>query len=306
MSLCATTLFFLLAMATTINSSLQDIKVLEMAQSQVLQARNWIQSSMRFHGSVSQFDLTSVALRDCGKLYEDSEFRLAYLVSGESNYSGDDARTWLRGVMANHLSCLDGLSQKGYVKTHDVGSNLTMLLDEALVLYKKSPGKGQSMPRGRRPIASVGNLASWSPATSKADFTVAQDGSGTHKDAVAALAGLDKTIVTGNRNVMQGSTTLSSATFDVSGDGFWARDMTFENTAGPHRHQAVALKVSSDLSIFYRCSFKGNGASTENRVNWPGFHVFKSSVEASPFTVSQFIHGERWIPASGVPFWPGI
>lgn len=43
---------------------------------------------------------------------------------------------------------------------------------------------------------------------------------------------------------------------DVSGDGFWARDMTFENSAGPEKHQAVALKVSSDLSVFYRCSFR--------------------------------------------------
>lgn len=43
----------------------------------------------------------------------------------------------------------------------------------------------------------------------------------------------------------------------VSGDGFWSRDMTFENTAGPHKHQAVALRVNSDLSVFYRCSFRG-------------------------------------------------
>ena len=43
----------------------------------------------------------------------------------------------------------------------------------------------------------------------------------------------------------------------VSGDGFIARDMTFENTAGPQKHQAVALRSGSDFSVFYRCSFKG-------------------------------------------------
>jgi len=42
----------------------------------------------------------------------------------------------------------------------------------------------------------------------------------------------------------------------VAADGFWARDMTFENTAGPWKHQAVALRVESDHSVFYRCSFK--------------------------------------------------
>ena len=37
------------------------------------------------------------------------------------------------------------------------------------------------------------------------------------------------------------------------GAGFLARDLTFQNTAGPSGEQAVALRVGSDLSAFYRC-----------------------------------------------------
>lgn len=43
----------------------------------------------------------------------------------------------------------------------------------------------------------------------------------------------------------------------VSGRGFIARDITFRNTAGPHNRQAVALRVDSDRSAFYRCSIEG-------------------------------------------------
>ncbi|KAF8769416.1 hypothetical protein HU200_006445 [Digitaria exilis] len=43
----------------------------------------------------------------------------------------------------------------------------------------------------------------------------------------------------------------------VSGKGFIARDLTFENTAGAAKHQAVALRCDSDLSVFYRCAFEG-------------------------------------------------
>nr|GMD34812.1 probable pectinesterase/pectinesterase inhibitor 36 [Ipomoea batatas]GMD38131.1 probable pectinesterase/pectinesterase inhibitor 36 [Ipomoea batatas] len=142
-----------------------------------------------------------------------------------------------------------------------------------------------------------GLLDSWSSASSKANIVVAQDGSGNYKtinEAVSALSrmgnggerrvvvyvkagvynerveiergmknvmlvgdGMDRTIITGNRNVQDGSTTFGSATFCVSGDGFWARDVTFENTAGPEKHQAVAVAVASDHAVFYRCSMKG-------------------------------------------------
>lgn len=43
----------------------------------------------------------------------------------------------------------------------------------------------------------------------------------------------------------------------VVGKGFVAMNITFRNTAGAIKHQAVTVRVGSDLSIFYSCSFEG-------------------------------------------------
>ncbi|MCO5563029.1 hypothetical protein L7F22_016665 [Adiantum nelumboides] len=70
--------------------------------------------------------------------------------------------------------------------------------------------------------------------------------------------GMDRTIITGNRNVaLLNFTTFRSSTVGVSGDGFFARDITFRNTAGPRAHQAVALRANADRAVFYRCRFDG-------------------------------------------------
>ncbi|XP_057777431.1 pectinesterase-like [Salvia miltiorrhiza] len=255
--------------------------------------------------------------------------------------------------------------------------------------------------------------------------------------------GIDATVVSGDRNVQDGFTTFRSATFAVSGGGFIARGMTFENTAGAHKHQAVALRSGSDFSVFFECSFKGYqdtlyvhsqrqfyrdcdvygtvdfifgdavallqncniyvrrpmmnqkntvtaqgrkdpneitgivihnsvitaapdlrgvqnsyrsylgrpwkeysrtvlskcmidgvidpagwlpwsgdfglstlyygeymnsgvGGSTKGRVKWPGFHVIRDAAEAGRFTVRNFLAGDSWIPATGVPFTSGL
>uniref|UniRef100_A0A1J3F7P9 Pectinesterase n=1 Tax=Noccaea caerulescens TaxID=107243 RepID=A0A1J3F7P9_NOCCA len=69
--------------------------------------------------------------------------------------------------------------------------------------------------------------------------------------------GTDVTFVTGNRSVGDGWTTFRSATLAVSGEGFLARDITIMNTAGPEKHQAVALRVNADFVAFYRCVVDG-------------------------------------------------
>uniref|UniRef100_A0A2N9FL11 Pectinesterase n=1 Tax=Fagus sylvatica TaxID=28930 RepID=A0A2N9FL11_FAGSY len=69
--------------------------------------------------------------------------------------------------------------------------------------------------------------------------------------------GIDQTIITGNRSVVDGWTTMTSATFSVRGPGFMAMNITFRNTAGAIKQQAVAVLNMADLSTFYSCSFEG-------------------------------------------------
>ncbi|PKI64730.1 hypothetical protein CRG98_014862, partial [Punica granatum] len=116
-------------------------------------------------------------------------------------------------------------------------------------------------------------------AAVKANVVVAKDGSGNYKTVKEAIAsapdkgtnryviyikkgtykekvevgkkktnvmlvgdGMDQTIITGSLNVVDGATTFNSATVAVGGDGFIAQDIWFQNTAGPEKHQAVALR----------------------------------------------------------------
>ncbi|WMV47645.1 hypothetical protein MTR67_041030 [Solanum verrucosum] len=68
--------------------------------------------------------------------------------------------------------------------------------------------------------------------------------------------GINQTIITGNHSFVDGWTTFNSSTFSVVGQGFVAVDITFQNTAGAIKHQAVAVRNGADLSTFYSCSFE--------------------------------------------------
>ncbi|KAL5727452.1 pectinesterase [Ranunculus cassubicifolius] len=70
--------------------------------------------------------------------------------------------------------------------------------------------------------------------------------------------GAKETIVTGNKNYkIMGIKTSQTATFSVMGNGFMAKAMGFQNTAGPQGHQAVALLTKGDYAAFYDCVFEG-------------------------------------------------
>ncbi|KAL4178878.1 hypothetical protein AMTRI_Chr13g117350 [Amborella trichopoda] len=127
-----------------------------------------------------------------------------------------------------------------------------------------------------------------------ADFVVAKDGSGKYKNISAAIKavpkqskkriviyvkqgryvenvvldkdkwnvmivgdGMNSTIVTGGLNVIDGTPTFNTATLAVFGKGFIGMDIGFQNIAGPEKHQAVALMVSADQTVCYRCLADG-------------------------------------------------
>ncbi|RZC90368.1 hypothetical protein C5167_007845 [Papaver somniferum] len=70
--------------------------------------------------------------------------------------------------------------------------------------------------------------------------------------------GIGKTVITGRKNVKDDHVhTYHTTSFAATDAGFMATNITFENRTGPYKGQAVALRVSSERAVFYRCSFLG-------------------------------------------------
>ncbi|KAL3508121.1 hypothetical protein ACH5RR_033503 [Cinchona calisaya] len=138
------------------------------------------------------------------------------------------------------------------------------------------------------------HAANATPQTVQPNVTVAQDGSGKYQSINEALKevpikatapfiiyikegiyaeyvtimkemwnvmligdGPTKTKITGNKSFVGGLGTFLTATVVVEGDHFIGKDIGIENTAGPEMHQAVALRVTADESIFHNCQLDG-------------------------------------------------
>ncbi|MBY0477453.1 MAG: pectinesterase [Chitinophagaceae bacterium] len=80
----------------------------------------------------------------------------------------------------------------------------------------------------------------------------------TNTDVIFIGESVEKTIITFNDYSGRGKhTTFTSYTAKISGNRFYAENITFANSAGPVG-QALALYVDADKAIFKNCKFLGN------------------------------------------------
>ncbi|KAM7257731.1 hypothetical protein ACFE04_013472 [Oxalis oulophora] len=185
-------------------------------------------------------------------------------------------------LTTNALAMVDGLSS--IIQSLNIPN-----LSRRLLSY--DDGTPSWVSTGQRKLLQIPNLQA---ATLKPNVIVAKDGSGKYKTINAALQEIPKknpttfviyvkagiynekvvftkampnvvligqgptnTKITGNLNFIDGTNTMNTATVVVQGVNFIAKDIGFENSAGAQKHQAVALRVAADKSIFLNCAMYG-------------------------------------------------
>ncbi|XWS70138.1 hypothetical protein CRYUN_Cryun03dG0023500 [Craigia yunnanensis] len=205
----------------------------------------------------------------------------------------NDMRTWLSSAITNQETCLDGLLEAAdhtaiRQEVEYAMRNSTEFSSNSLAIASHIMTILQHFQ------VHSGDRRSLQEENPKPDLTVAQDSTGDFRTISQAVElipkknisrfiiyvkegvylenvkidkdywnvmiygdGMYKTIISGSLNKVDGTPTFSSGTFTVTGDGFIARDIGFQNTAGPQGEQALALYVASDHSVFYRCSIAG-------------------------------------------------
>ncbi|MBA0557146.1 hypothetical protein Golob_027196 [Gossypium lobatum] len=211
---------------------------------------------------VKNNSLTKMALDDCKDMmnYAIDSLQASYsnVTSNELRNINDrinDLRTWLSAVISYQQSCLDGFE-------HD--DDMKGTLQKGIVDASELTSKDRHL------LAKIDNK------NLKPNVVVAKDGSGQFKTIGKQYTnilmygdGPRKTIVTGSKGVKNGGgiTTWQTATFSAIGNGFIAKSMGFRNTAGPKKHQAVALRVQSDKSVFFNCRMDAYQDTLYNQAN---------------------------------------
>ncbi|PWA80435.1 pectinesterase 2 [Artemisia annua] len=255
------------------------------------------ESHTKWLGQKCRNEKERAAWADCVSLYEDTILQLNQTLDPTTKCTDFDAQTWLSTALTNLETCHAGfmeLNASDYMLPL-MSNNVTKLISNTLAINNGSSSPVDSYKKGFPTWVKRGDRKLLQTAAPRPNIVVAQDGSGNYRTIKAAIDaaakrsgsgrfvirikrgvyrenieidnkmknimlvgdGMKYTIITGSRSVGGGSTTFKSGTVIVTGSGFIARGITFRNTAGPQNHQAVALRSSSDLSVFYQCGFEG-------------------------------------------------
>ncbi|KAL8156134.1 hypothetical protein AgCh_001290 [Apium graveolens] len=227
----------------------------------------------------------------CLVFYDLTVYRLNKTLDTTIASTPDDIQTWLSAAATNIRTCNDGfidLNVTNNIYPLVISNNVTQLIDNCLAVnFVITQDKEDIIHE----VFSMNISRKDASFLQRADCVVAQDGSGNYRTISEALAasaqrkglqfviyvkqgiyneivtvtqqnivligdGIDKTIITGNKRVEDGLTLYACASFKVTGDGFKASFITFQNSAGDIG-RAVAAASSADRSVFYYCAFEG-------------------------------------------------
>lgn len=66
--------------------------------------------------------------------------------------------------------------------------------------------------------------------------------------------------------------------------------------------------LGSPLNLLFYAEFnnRGPGADISKRIKWQGYHLINNQLEATKYTVKDFIDGTTWLPETNVPFRPSL
>nr|CAD1841035.1 unnamed protein product [Ananas comosus var. bracteatus] len=204
------------------------------------------------------------ALSDCMQLMDLSRDRLAAVAGGAARCN---ARTWVSAVLTNYGTCRDGLRGSAKASVGPQLESLSALASAALAFSTPSPrrcDRGEGRERevcdgaggggcstGRQEKRKVRDLRKERSVQGERQYRKDEE----ERDDRRRRQERD-----GDHREPQRHRRLhhfNSATLAAVGDGLILQDLKIENTAGPKKHQAVALRVGADKAAINRCSIDG-------------------------------------------------